>query len=84
MRSSAKTKAAPKFEFELSEKTAAMAPGMSFLGPYDHELDSDDEELAFEEQFILRMLERTAASYVRWWLLVRSHLVSGSSSKVSS
>ena len=28
---------------------------MSFLGPYDRELDSDDEELAFEEQFILRM-----------------------------
>jgi transcription initiation factor TFIID subunit 7 len=85
MPSSAKTKAAPKLKLKLSEKTAALAPGMSFLGPYDRELDSDDEELAFEEQFILRMpLERTAASYVRWWLLVRSHLVSGSSSKVSS
>ena len=28
---------------------------MSFLGPYDRELDSDDEDLVFEEQFILRM-----------------------------
>jgi len=28
---------------------------MSFLGQYDRELDSDEEDLAFEEQFILRM-----------------------------
>ena len=28
---------------------------MSFLGPFDRELDSDDEDLVFEEQFILRM-----------------------------
>ena len=28
---------------------------MSFLGPYDRELDSDDEDLVFEEQFVLRM-----------------------------
>ena len=45
----------PKLKLKLSEKAAAQAPGMSFLGPYDRELDSDDEELAFEEQFILRM-----------------------------
>jgi transcription initiation factor TFIID subunit 7 len=37
-----------------SEKAAALAPDMSFLGPCDRELDSD-EELSFEEQFILRM-----------------------------
>ena len=55
IRSSAKTKAAPKLKLKLSEKAAALAPGMSFLGPYDRELDSDDEELSFEEQFILRM-----------------------------
>ncbi len=48
-------KAQPKLKLKLSEKAAAQAPGMSFLGPYDRELDSDDEELAFEEQFILRM-----------------------------
>ena len=37
-------------------KAAALAPGMSFLGPYDRELDSDPEEdLVFEEQFVLRM-----------------------------
>jgi len=55
MRSSAKAKAAPKLKLKLSEKTAALAPGMSFLGPYDRELDSDEEELSFEEQFILRL-----------------------------
>jgi transcription initiation factor TFIID subunit 7 len=55
VRASAKTKAAPKLKLKLSEKAAALAPGMSFLGPYDRELDSDDEELSFEEQFILRM-----------------------------
>jgi transcription initiation factor TFIID subunit 7 len=48
-------KAAPKLKLKLSEKAAAQAPGMSFLGQYDRELDSDEEELAFEEQFILRM-----------------------------
>ncbi len=55
IRSSTKGKAAPKLKLKLSEKAAALAPGMSFLGPFDRELDSDDEELSFEEQFILRM-----------------------------
>lgn len=55
-RSTSKPKAQPKLKLKLSEKaTAAMASGMSFLGPYDRELDSDDEDLSFEEQFILRM-----------------------------
>ena len=46
----------PKLKLKLSEKaTAAMASGTSFLGAYDRELDSDDEDLSFEEQFILRM-----------------------------
>lgn len=45
----------PKLKLKLSDKAAAQAPGMSFLGAYDRELDSDDEDLAFEEQFILRM-----------------------------
>ncbi|KAI0079872.1 hypothetical protein K474DRAFT_1689533 [Panus rudis PR-1116 ss-1] len=46
----------PKLKLKLSEKAAAKAPGMSFLGPYDRELDSDEEDdLVFEEQFILRM-----------------------------
>ncbi|GJE90713.1 Transcription initiation factor TFIID subunit 7 [Phanerochaete sordida] len=48
-------RAPPKLKLKLSEKAAAQAPGMSFLGPYDRELDSDDEDLSFEEQFILRM-----------------------------
>ncbi|KAJ3906416.1 TAFII55 protein conserved region-domain-containing protein [Lentinula edodes] len=46
----------PKLKLKLSEKLAAQAPGMSFLGQYDRELDSDDnEDLTFEEQFILRV-----------------------------
>ncbi|KAK1232051.1 hypothetical protein PQX77_004810 [Marasmius sp. AFHP31] len=53
--SSSKSKVQPKLKLKLSEKAAAQAPGMSFLGQYDRELDSDDEELAFEEQFVLRM-----------------------------
>lgn len=53
--SAAKFKPQPKLKLKLSEKAAAQAPGMSFLGQYDRELDSDDEDLAFEEQFILRM-----------------------------
>ncbi|KAI0345369.1 hypothetical protein BDW22DRAFT_1418609 [Trametopsis cervina] len=50
-----RTRPQPKLKLKLSEKLAAQAPGMSFLGPYDRELDSDDEDLVFEEQFILRM-----------------------------
>lgn len=45
----------PKLRIKLSERAAAQAPGMSFLGSYDRELDSDDEDLTFEEQFIIRM-----------------------------
>ncbi|KAF7338130.1 Transcription initiation factor TFIID subunit 7 [Mycena venus] len=51
----ARSKPQPKLKLKLSDKAAAQAPGMSFLGQYDRELDSDDEDLAFEEQFILRM-----------------------------
>ena len=50
-----KTKPQTKLKLKLSDKAAAQAPGTSFLGQYDRELDSDDEDLAFEEQFILRM-----------------------------
>ncbi|KDQ60996.1 hypothetical protein JAAARDRAFT_31995 [Jaapia argillacea MUCL 33604] len=50
-----RSKPQPKLKLKLSEKAAAQAPGMSFLGSYDRELDSDDEELAFEEQFVLRL-----------------------------
>ena len=50
-----RNKPPPKLKLKLGEKAAAHAPGMSFLGPYDRELDSDDEELVFEEQFVLRM-----------------------------
>ncbi|KZT28432.1 hypothetical protein NEOLEDRAFT_1129204 [Neolentinus lepideus HHB14362 ss-1] len=51
----ARSKPQPKLKLKLSEKAAQQAPGMSFLGSYDRELDSDEEDLAFEEQFILRM-----------------------------
>jgi transcription initiation factor TFIID subunit 7 len=56
LRSTQKSKTQPKLKLKLSEKAVAQAPGMSFLGPYDRELDSDDDEdLVFEEQFILRL-----------------------------
>ncbi|KAM6500392.1 TAFII55 protein conserved region domain containing protein [Amanita muscaria] len=51
----AKSKIPPKLKLKLSEKAAAQAPGTSFLGQYDRELDSSDDDLAFEEQFVLRM-----------------------------
>ncbi|KAL1741321.1 TAFII55 protein conserved region-domain-containing protein [Schizophyllum fasciatum] len=44
-----------KLKLKLGDKTNAQAPGTSPFGSYDRELDSDDEDLAFEEQFILRM-----------------------------
>jgi transcription initiation factor TFIID subunit 7 len=45
----------PKLKLKLSDKSSSQVSGMSFLGAYDRELDSSDEDLAFEEQFILRM-----------------------------
>lgn len=54
-----------KLKLRLSDKAAAMAPGMSFLGPYDRELDSDDEELVFEEQILLRLSEGEDADKLR-------------------
>ena len=53
--STLRSKPQPKLKLKLSDKAASQAPGMSFLGQYDRELDSDDDDLAFEEQFILRM-----------------------------
>jgi len=53
--SNTRSKPQPKLKLKLSDKAASQAPGTSFLGQYDRELDSDDEDLAFEEQFILRM-----------------------------
>ena len=50
-----KNKPQPKLKLKLSDKAASQAPGTYFLGQYDRELDSDDEDLAFEEQSILRM-----------------------------
>lgn len=47
--------AQPKLKLKFAEKSGSHAPGMSFLGQYDRELDSDDEDLTFEEHFILRM-----------------------------
>lgn len=47
--------AQPKLKLKFAEKSGSNAPGMSFLGQYDRELDSDDEDLTFEEHFILRM-----------------------------
>ena len=43
----------PKLKLKVS--SAADHRNQSFLGPYDRELDSEDEDLVFEEQFILRL-----------------------------
>lgn len=61
----------PKLKLKLSEKAAAQAPGMSFLGAFDRELDSDDEDLAFEEQFILRMPPGEDCDKLRQMVTVR-------------
>ncbi|KZT55114.1 hypothetical protein CALCODRAFT_499062 [Calocera cornea HHB12733] len=42
---------------QQNSTTSVYPPGNSFLGPYDRELDSSDEDLAFEEQFVLRVPE---------------------------
>lgn len=44
----------PKLKLKFGERSGV---GTSFLGPWDRDLDSDDDDLAFEEQFILRMPE---------------------------
>lgn len=49
-------KIAPKLKLKLGEK-ASQGITTSFLGTFDRDLDSDDEDLVFEEQFILRMPE---------------------------
>ena len=43
----------PKLKLKVSSATDNR--NQSFLGPYDRELDSEDEDLVFEEQFILRL-----------------------------
>jgi hypothetical protein len=54
-RSAAKQRAQPKLKLKLSDKAAAQVAGMSFLGAYDRELDDSDEDLTFDEHFILRL-----------------------------
>ncbi|KAG8941001.1 hypothetical protein FRC00_012633 [Tulasnella sp. 408] len=51
--------ATAKVKLKLGDK-ATQGIGTSFLGPYDRELDTedeDDQDLVFEEQFILKMPE---------------------------
>lgn len=43
----------PKLKLKVNEGSDGRK--QSFLGPYDRDLDSEDDELVFEEQFILRM-----------------------------
>ncbi len=45
--------------------TTCRRPGSGYV-LYDLDLDSDEEELSFEEQFILRMPLGEEASYARW------------------
>jgi transcription initiation factor TFIID subunit 7 len=67
---SAKNEAsAPKLKLKLGDRSSAL--NSSFLGPWDRELDSDDEDLAFEEQFILRMPEGDDCERLRKMVLAR-------------
>ena len=43
----------PKLKLKVNEGSDGRK--QSFLGPYDRDLDSEEDELVFEEQFILRM-----------------------------
>jgi transcription initiation factor TFIID subunit 7 len=47
----------PKWVPKLKLKVSDSADGrrQSYLGPYDRDLDSEDEDLVFEEHFILKM-----------------------------
>lgn len=60
---SARPKWMPKLKLKVSEGSDGRK--QSFLGPYDRDLDSDDEELVFEEHFILRMPEGKEADRLR-------------------
>lgn len=60
---SARPKWMPKLKLKVSESSDGRK--QSFLGPYDRDLDSDDEELVFEEHFILRMPEGKEADRLR-------------------
>ncbi|CDZ97428.1 Transcription initiation factor TFIID, subunit TAF7 [Phaffia rhodozyma] len=53
-----------KLKLNFSKK-AGIGGYNSFLGEYDRELDSDDEEIEFEEQFILRLPEGAPAQDLR-------------------
>jgi transcription initiation factor TFIID subunit 7 len=52
----------PKLKLRLGERSGV---GTSFMGPWDRDLDSDDDDLAFEEQFILRMPEGEDCEWLR-------------------
>ncbi|KAG8822942.1 hypothetical protein FRC19_004936 [Serendipita sp. 401] len=43
----------PKLKLKVTEGSDGRR--QSFLGPYDRDLDSEDDELAFEEHFLLRL-----------------------------
>ena len=60
---------APKLKLKLGDRSSAL--NNSFLGPWDRELDSDDEDLAFEEQFVLRMPEGDDCERLRKMVIAR-------------
>ncbi|KAG8884440.1 hypothetical protein FRB97_004214 [Tulasnella sp. 331] len=69
-----KPKLASKVKLKLGEK-ATQGIGTSFLGAYDRELDTEDEEdtdLVFEEQFILKMPEGEDCDRLRGMVQARA------------
>lgn len=59
----------PKLKLKFGERSGV---GTSFLGPWDRDLDSDDDDLAFEEQFILRMPEGEHCEELRKMVAARA------------
>ncbi|KAH7107011.1 TAFII55 protein conserved region-domain-containing protein [Auriculariales sp. MPI-PUGE-AT-0066] len=65
-RATRSNKPPPKLKLKVGERGGPYASGMSFLGPYDRELDTDaEDDLIFEEQFILRVPEGSSLDRVR-------------------
>lgn len=70
----AKPKLTAKVKLKLGDK-ATQGIGNSFLGPYDRELDTedeDDQDLVFEEQFVLKMPEGEDCEKLRTMVQTRA------------
>jgi hypothetical protein len=70
-----------KLKLNFSKKGAVGGRYSSFLGHYDREIDSDEEELEMEEHFILRMPGQEEADKLRALLRAKGKGKEGKKSK---